>query len=114
MLRASIASFCLILLGCALAPPPDEARFKIEISNWFNCVVREAAQLDDGKSDAATIGNAAASACRSYISAAAAAKFPDRPALQLELADEMSADNSGRAIEIVLTQRRRAAVKRGL
>jgi hypothetical protein len=100
----------LVLAACVgqqVSPAEQQAAAKA----LFDCWRTNAVALDDGRSDAATIGQAAAGACNSRVVAMARAQLPGRPDLQLAFMNQTRQENADRATQIVLTERRRRGAR---
>lgn len=84
-------------------------------SAWYECAVGEAAHLDDGRSDAATIADALAISCQSEWAAAKAEQCKASvltPQACGMLADKLDASRRSYDIRVVLAVRARKAEAR--
>ena len=101
---AVLAAVCLALAGCASAAVITQPQKEAAMQSIFDCYAKGASQLDDGRSDAATIGEAVAQICKaelqSYINLISANGYEQRL-----MEDRLSASAPKNATAVVLKLR---------
>ena len=93
------------LASCADAPI-DRAAVKAAEVKYVSCLDTQAAALDDGHSDAASVGYAVAGACSALAVQMVDIGTPNLSRLDQQTVERRVAGNISTATEVVLTRRR--------
>jgi hypothetical protein len=99
--------------GCAVvntAPPPSEVVRLRDVRD--QCLMQNAIRLDDGRSDAATVGRAVVAACQPENAAIISAIAGPDGFRQSEIARQVNQDSQQAATQYVLSHRAAMSVRR--
>jgi hypothetical protein len=103
----------VMLCGCAAvysAPPPGEVARLRDVRD--SCLMHNAVTLDDGRSDAATVGRAVVAACRRENAAIVASIAGPDGYRESEIARQVDQDSQQAATQYVLSHRAAMSVRR--
>ena len=111
-MRFLMIASCLIFAACSAPPPPpppaSEASKKDSIRLYIECLINAARSIDDGVSDALTVGNAIRPTCEAeYKSSIMLQTQHLSPDVRARVLRDLMSDYSNQAIAAVLISRRR-------
>jgi hypothetical protein len=103
---------CLLFAACSAPPPPpppaSEAAKRDSIRLYIECLINAARSIDDGVSDALTVGNAIRPTCETEYRASMILQTQHlSPEVRARVLRDLMSDYSSQAVAAVLISRRR-------